>query len=192
MKKIKLYEEFIVEASKDRMIKQIERALKDGTSIFKLPMDTQTYYNKNKSDFENVDEETACWDTHKIGSPKTKISSRTGKRVNNCVPKNEATITEGKMPTKYIGNDEIVFLKTKETSAGAHYNLYYKGHDIDPGGQSFKSEKDLKKFADDYILSNQWYNKLKHEDSKPLPEFNRPDQKIGNYNTSLDGNAASQ
>lgn len=154
-----LSESLVTEASKDRMIKQIERALKDGTSIFKLPMATQKYYNKNKSDFENID---------------------------------EATITERKMPTKYIGNDEIVFLKTKETSAGAHYNLYYKGHDIDLGGQSFKSEKDLKKFADDYILSNQWYNKLKHEDSKPLPEFNRPDQKIGNYNTSLDGNAASQ
>ena len=30
-----------------------------------------------------------CWDTYKIGNPKTKISSKTGKRVNNCVPKNE-------------------------------------------------------------------------------------------------------
>jgi hypothetical protein len=40
--------------SKDRMIKQIERALKDGTSIFKLPMDTQKYYHKNKSDFESL------------------------------------------------------------------------------------------------------------------------------------------
>lgn len=39
--------------SKDRMIKQIKRALKDGTSIFKLPMDTQKYYYKNKSDFES-------------------------------------------------------------------------------------------------------------------------------------------
>jgi hypothetical protein len=28
-----------------------------------------------------------CWDTHKIGSPKTKISDKTGKRVNNCVKK---------------------------------------------------------------------------------------------------------
>lgn len=173
MKKIKLYEEFITEAkayklkasesvineaSKDRMVKQIERALKDGDSIFKLPMATQKYYYKNKSDFDNVD---------------------------------KATITEGKMPTKYIGNDEIVFLKTKETSAGSHYNLYYKGHDIDLGGQSFKSEKDLKKFADDYILSNQWYKKLRYEDSKPLPEFNRPNNTIGNYNTALDGNAAS-
>ena len=147
-------ESVVNEASKDRMVKQIERALKDGLSIFKLPMATQKYYNKNKSDFESV-------------------------------------VTESKMPTKYIGNDEIVFLKTKETSAGAHYNLYYKGHDIDLGGQSFKSEKDLKKFADDYILSNQWYKKLKYEDSKPLPEFNRPNNTIGNYNTALDGNAAS-
>jgi hypothetical protein len=40
--------------SKDRMVNQIKRALKDGTSIFKLPMDTQKYYYKNKSDFESV------------------------------------------------------------------------------------------------------------------------------------------
>ena len=46
----------INEASKDRMIKQIERALKDGLSIFKLPMATQTYYRKNKSDFETINE----------------------------------------------------------------------------------------------------------------------------------------
>ena len=49
-----LAESLVTEASKDRMIKQIERALKDGTSIFKLPMDTQKYYYKNKSDFESV------------------------------------------------------------------------------------------------------------------------------------------
>ena len=42
--------------SKERMIKQIERALKDGLSIFKLPMATQTYYRKNKSDFETIEE----------------------------------------------------------------------------------------------------------------------------------------
>jgi hypothetical protein len=47
-------ESVVNEASKDRMIKQIERALKDGDSIFKLPMATQKYYNKNKSDFESV------------------------------------------------------------------------------------------------------------------------------------------
>ena len=83
---------------------------------------------------------------------------------------NESVVTEGKMPTKFIGNDEIVFLKTKENSRGAHYNLYYKGHDIDTGGYLFRSEEELKRFADNYILSNQLYNKLKYEDSKPLPE----------------------
>ena len=37
----------------------------------------------------------ACWDTHKqVG---TKISSRTGKRVPNCVPKNEDNIDEKKV-----------------------------------------------------------------------------------------------
>ena len=30
-----------------------------------------------------------CWDGYKIGSPKTKISSKSGKRVNNCVPVDE-------------------------------------------------------------------------------------------------------
>ena len=51
----RLFSESVVnEASKDRMVKQIERALKDGMSIFKLPMATQKYYNKNKSDFESV------------------------------------------------------------------------------------------------------------------------------------------
>ena len=49
-------ESLVTEASKDRMIKQIKRALKDGLSIFKLPMATQTYYRKNKSDFETVEE----------------------------------------------------------------------------------------------------------------------------------------
>jgi len=52
----KLKESLVTEASTDRMIKQIKRALKDGLSIFKLPMATQKYYAKNKSDFETVEE----------------------------------------------------------------------------------------------------------------------------------------
>jgi len=31
-------------------------------------------------------EEMKCWPGYKKGNPKTKISSRTGERVNNCVP----------------------------------------------------------------------------------------------------------
>jgi hypothetical protein len=33
--------------------------------------------------------EMDCWDGYKPGNPKTKISSKTGERVNNCVPVNE-------------------------------------------------------------------------------------------------------
>ena len=92
------------------------------------------------------------------------VEDNTGKRLFS------ESVNEGKMPGKYIGNDEIVFIKTKEDSRGAQYSLYYKGYDIDAGGQSFGSEKELKAFASNYILSNQWYNKLKHKDAKPLPE----------------------
>ena len=39
---------------------------------------------------ESLDEKAGpCWDGYKIGSPKTKISSKSGKRVNNCVPIDE-------------------------------------------------------------------------------------------------------
>ena len=39
---------------------------------------------------ESLDEKAGpCWDGYKIGSPKTKISSQSGKRVNNCVPVDE-------------------------------------------------------------------------------------------------------
>jgi len=34
--------------------------------------------------------EMKCWDGYKPGTPKTKISSKTGKRVNNCVPIDES------------------------------------------------------------------------------------------------------
>ena len=66
-------------------------------------------------------------------------------------------------PEKFTGNDDIVYLKTKEDSRGAHYNLFYKGHNIDRGGYRFGSKKELKDFADDYVLSNQLYNKLRYE-----------------------------
>ena len=46
-----------------------------------------------------------CWDGYKIGSPKTKISPKSGKRVNNCVPVDE-DVTEAKggqiMPGDYV------------------------------------------------------------------------------------------
>ena len=38
----------------------------------------------------NLNEDNPCWDGYKVGNPKTKISSKTGERVNNCVPVEEA------------------------------------------------------------------------------------------------------
>ena len=102
------------------------------------------------------------------------------------------SINEAKMPKKYIGNDEIVFLKTKEDSRGAHYNLYYKGHDIEKGGVRFGSEKELEDFASNYILSNQLYKKLRYEDSIPLPEsvdmddLENAKERLSNPHTILD------
>ena len=90
--------------------------------------------------------------------------------VNKSLGLAESAVTEGKMPDKLTNDDDIVFLKTSENSKGAHYNVYYKGHDIDFGGVGFGTEKQLNSYAKEYILSRQWYNKLRYEDAKPLPE----------------------
>ena len=84
--------------------------------------------------------------------------------------KDESLVTEGKMPDKLTNDDDIVFLKTSENSKGAHYNVYYKGYDIDFGGVRFGTEKQLNDYAEQLILSRQWANKLRYEDAKPLPE----------------------
>jgi len=69
-------------------------------SEFKI---NSVYSEKNK-DYVHLynesvvtEEENPCWDDYKVGDPKTKISSRSGKRVNNCVPKNESFVTEASM-----------------------------------------------------------------------------------------------
>lgn len=43
----------------------------------------------NPQIFEGKINEQECWDGYKKGDPKTKISSKTGERVNNCVPISE-------------------------------------------------------------------------------------------------------
>ena len=97
----------------------------------------------------------------------------------------ESVVTEGKMPNKLINDDDIVFLKTSENSKGAHYNVYYKGYDIDFGGVGFGTEKQLNSYAKEYILSRQWANKLRWEDAKPLPESVVTEAR--NYKESPDG-----
>ena len=61
---------------------------------------------------ETIKEDQDCWDTHKVGNPKTKISSKTGKRVNNCVPKSESVVNEAKVKFK---KDDLVYNKRTKT-----------------------------------------------------------------------------
>lgn len=44
---------------------------------------------ENPQIFEGKINEQDCWDGYKKGNPKTKISDKTGERVNNCIPVNE-------------------------------------------------------------------------------------------------------
>jgi hypothetical protein len=76
-------------------------------------------YNRDMPQDESVvSEEQDCWDTHKVGNPKTKISSKTGKRVNNCVPKNEDITDQAFLKAKRVKEQGVgtatVFLKNKE------------------------------------------------------------------------------
>jgi hypothetical protein len=59
-----------------RMVNQIRRALKDGTSIFKLPMKTQDFYRKNKDRLNESDSKYPDFDLNKnIKYQDTSISS---------------------------------------------------------------------------------------------------------------------
>lgn len=101
----------------------------------------------------------------KKGDAKTII-----KAMKRYVNKMNESVNEGKMPERYVGLDDIVYVKVKEDSRGANYKLYWRGHDVEVGGRRFASEKELESFAADYILSNQVYNKLKYKKPQAIPE----------------------
>ena len=78
---------------------------------------------------------TPCWDTHKVGNPKTKVSSKTGKRVNNCVPKGESvTVNEASKLSMGIagftglrGDAIDKFIDTYRIDATKLFNFVKKG-----------------------------------------------------------------
>jgi hypothetical protein len=82
---------------KEPFIKLLKKLGKVKIDLAKeLDMKVSGMYKDAEYKGESVvsEDDTPCWDTHKVGNPKTKISSKTGKRVNNCVPKNES-VNEG-------------------------------------------------------------------------------------------------
>lgn len=72
----------------------------------------------------------------------------------------------GMFPDEVIGNDGIIHKKEWEKMNDgriiAKYNQYYKGYDIDYGGHIFSTTAELEKFVNNYILSNNLYNKYKY------------------------------
>ena len=78
------------------------------------------------------------------------------------------SINESQWADQVPGNDEIVWVKTKEMGSKANYTPFYRGHEFDKGGYTFGSQSEMDKFVKNYILSNQMYNKLKHEPVKPI------------------------
>jgi hypothetical protein len=104
----------------------------------------------------------------KYTHPKTG-SLQTGFLSNSTIEKylkgnvKESIVNEGIWKKEYKGNDGIIWKKEKESKGTANYVPYYKGHNIDTGGYNFANEKQLLKFIDDYIVSNQIYNKYRNE-----------------------------
>ena len=91
------------------------------------------------------EDEDPCWDDYKIGSPKTKKSPKTGKRVNNCVPKNESQDYFGltKMVKETLISEEDVV-----SSPPMKYKIF-----SDMDGVLTDFEGRFKKYSDDVMPS---------------------------------------
>jgi hypothetical protein len=88
----------------------------------------------NPQIFESKLDENDCWDGYKKGDPKTKISSKTGERVNNCVPIDEE-IDEYDVESEEDYEDFIPFLKeyTKQLSESQLTEAEYQGRKVTLG-----------------------------------------------------------
>ena len=93
---------------------------------------------------------------HMDKGEKIHIEDRTGKIVF------KEGINEG-FKSEYKGNDGIIWKKGKTRGGVTNFTPYYKGHNIDFGGHNFKTEKELKDFIKNYILSIQLYRKYRNE-----------------------------
>ena len=114
---------------------------------------------------ESLDEKAdPCGDDYKIGSPKTKISSSSGKRVNNCVPKDES-VNEDKMEAfglhrmannvgkevaaEFLSNNNVdMDLLTKAIQQGT-INKYELKDIVDGTAQQFKVKGFMKDFVNE-------------------------------------------
>jgi hypothetical protein len=98
----------------------------------------------------------------------TELKAIIKEEVINALSETRGSVNESQWADQVPGNDEIVWVKTKEIGSKANYTPFYRGHEFDKGGYTFGSQSEMDKFINDYILSNQMYNKLKHEPVKPI------------------------
>ena len=89
--------------------------------------------------------EMDCWDGYKPGNPKTKISSKTGKRVNNCVPiKEEQSEKSPAYMYSPVGFGchvcKFYYVENKKHMCNNSYYTEYKGTNelIDDEGNQIK------------------------------------------------------
>jgi hypothetical protein len=135
----------LTEASKERMIAQIERAEKEGTSIYKLPKATQDFYNKvyKKSANESINLKAAHLSSEDYQKAKKlkafNSADWTWNSKSGLYDKvNESTVTEGEFKGSIAGdvadgiakelsqyvkgvikqpNDSVTYLHAKDKSA---------------------------------------------------------------------------
>ena len=95
--------------------------------------------------------------------------------VKTLKSKLKESVNEG-FKSEYEGNDGIIWKKGKSRGGVTNFTPYYKGHNIDFGGHNFKTEKELKDFIKNYILSNQLYNKYRFESLNEAKKYKKGDK----------------
>ena len=81
-----------------------------------------------------------CWSDYKLGEPKTKISSKTGKRVNNCVPVEEDDVDEYDVESEQDIKEFVQFMREYKQPL---QEVEYQGRKVQLGKPM---QGDVKKF----------------------------------------------
>jgi hypothetical protein len=114
---------------------------------------------------ESLDEDAdPCWDDYKIGSPKTKISSKSGKRVNNCVPKDESEVNEAMNKSNTLAKDvlrDATDALTKTMGSRKLDKKYIKDYLKSIEQMARKSPSELVKDYGDFDI-NDWLEDVKY------------------------------
>ena len=151
------------EASKERMIKQIKRALKDGLSIYKLPMDAQKYYTHHKDEFKKEAKNEAKGGQIMPGDYVKNQHGNIYQRVDGKVGKHDAyvRVTNGKVGKKKTGLHDSFKLtlvnKSELEEAGpgfAHDCAAHVVHEVYGAGICLDEQHTLVKEGNKHVVTH--------------------------------------